>query len=409
MGNYGSGGANFTPDDKTLDLNSSQEAQVKPSTTTQTTNLSDITYSSNTTLAGDIYAKNVTIDSGVTITTNGFNFYCSGTFTNNGTITTGTNSAGATTIGGNGTSFTSSYGGSGGGATGSNATGGSGGSTTVSGGAGTDNSNAGSGASATAPTLTSSLINTWYSNGMQTYLQGAGGGAGNSTNPWGDGGNGGYGIYIQANKLIAGTINTVGEAGGNSSYSPGGGGGGGSILLAYGSGGYTAGTYTQTGGATGTGAGIPSGAGGAGIAMTYSGQPIAIPDFSYTTNSNSIRNRNSSYQYSPSTTTSTSATTVISQSLTPQTSGLLAIRVLAIIYNNTIGDGVNLLLYNGTTLLDNNSYTQEGLASNPHLTALYYEATYTTGTAQTFSVQFEAVTGGTATCEIQEFTIEEIY
>ena len=404
MGNY-SASEGSAPDGSTLDINASGEIQVKPSTITQNSSLSNITYSTNTTLTADVYAGNITINTGVVITTNGYNFYAAGTFTNNGTINTGTNgSAGGANSGVYpGGSIPTSYGGSGGGGS---LSGGNGGSTTVSGGAASSTSPGSPGSSATAPSLTTSLIQNWYTNNISyNYLSGAGGG-GSGAGGGSYGGNGGSGIYIQANKIIAGTINTTGGNSGGT-YA-GGGGGGGSILLAYGSGGYTAGTYTTTGG-TATGSSDSGGVGGNGIVMTFAGTPIIVSGFSYTTNSNSIKNRNSTYLYAPASTTSTSPTTAISQTLTPQTSGLIAVRVLAKISNNTLNDKVNIELYNGSTLLDSDTYTQEGLASNPHLTALYYEATYTIGTPQTFSVQFNAITGGTASCEIQEFTIEEIY
>lgn len=69
-----------------------------------------------------------------------------------------------------------------------------------------------------------------------------------------------YGIYIQANQIIAGTINAVGMGGGGGQE---GGGGGGAIILSYGSGGYTAGTYNVAGGTAGTGLGSGGGNGGA--------------------------------------------------------------------------------------------------------------------------------------------------
>jgi hypothetical protein len=402
-------------DGTTITENAAGEIAVKQSVITQASTISDITYSSDTTLTADVYANNLTIDSGITLTTAGYNIYCVGTFTNSGTVITGASTGGGGGSSGNGTSFTSSYGGSGGGGGGNGgSSGGNGGATLASGGAGeVGNGNAGS--TPSTPTLTSSLINSWYIKGMSNFLNGGGGGGGYGTSggPGGGGGNLGFGIYIQANKIVAGSITSSGQAGiaGSSSNTPsgGGGGGGGTILLAYGSGGYTAGTYTTSGGGGGAASDSTGGTGGNGSVMTFSGIPILISSFSYTTNTDSIRNRNSSFQYALTSTTATSPTSVISQSLTPKTTGLIAIRVLAKIYNSTVGDGVDIYLYNGTTEIDSDSYTQEGLASNPHLTALYYEAQYTTGTQQTFSVQFNAITGGTASCEIQEFTIEEIY
>ena len=137
----------------------------------------DLIISSNTTLSSNLVVNgNITIDSTYTLTTNGYSIICSGTFTNNGTITTGNNG-----------NIPTSYG------------------------------------------------------GFNGY--------------------GGYGIYIQANQIIAGVINANGQNGGGSSvytYSMGGGGGG-VILLAYGSGGYTAGTYNVSGGSGVATDGSPTG------------------------------------------------------------------------------------------------------------------------------------------------------
>jgi hypothetical protein len=382
-------------DNETIGTNAAGELNVKQSVITQTTSYSNITYSANTTLTGDVYANNLTIDSGVTVTTAGYNFYCKGIFTNNGTITS--SGYGSSGENGNGISLPNSYGGSGGGG-GQDAGGGTGGNTLVAGGA--PNSLVGSaGATPTPPTLTASLIQSWITNGISNYLSGAGGGGGNN----GTGQNGGGGIYVQANQIIAGTINANGIQGNGTN---GGAGGGGCILLVYGSGGYTAGTYNVNGGAQGINYG---GAGGAGNLMTFQDTSQVLPSFAYTTNTTSIQNRNASYLYDSSQTTSTTPVTIITQSITPQTTGLVYVRVVAKISNNTIGDGIQIGLFNGSTPIDFDEYTQEGISSNPHLTELYYEAQYSTGTAQAFSIQYNAITGGIASCEIQEFTIAEVY
>ena len=116
----------------------------------------------NTTLTSDLYCNNLTINSGVVLTTNGYNIYCTGTFTNNGTINTGQN--------GSYSNFLNSYGGSGGGGGSGNGggAGGSGFSTLAPGGAGGSGTNAGAnGSTPSAPTLSNSLIQSWYNNGMQ--------------------------------------------------------------------------------------------------------------------------------------------------------------------------------------------------------------------------------------------------
>jgi hypothetical protein len=80
------------------------------------------------------------------------------------------------------------------------------------------------------------------------------------------GGSGSYGVFIQADRIIAGTIKANGQAGGTGQPDGGGGGGGGAIMLAYGNGGYIAGTYSFSGGANQSN----SGWGGKGQVLTYS-------------------------------------------------------------------------------------------------------------------------------------------
>ena len=387
-------------DNNTIYLNSSNQLSVKPSSITQTNTLQNITISSNTTLTNDLYCNNLTINSGVVLTTNGHNIYCYGTFTNNGTINTGNlNNGGSSGVVAGG-SVPNSYGGSGGG--GGNG-GGAGGSTLAPGGpSGVTGGNGGNGSTPSAPTLSNSLLNQWYLNGFQNYLAGGGGGGSG-----GVGGNGAYGIYIQANQIIAGTINATGTQG-TSHYGAGGSGGGGAILLAYGSGGYTPGTYNVSGGAF-----LPDGDGGGGaggngqvITYNYSVPPINISSFNYTFTSG-IFNRNSSYQYAKTYTTSTSPTTIISQSLTPQFTGLVKIKAVVQVYNNTAGDGVFVGLYNGSNLLDSETLISN-TANQQQIAYLYDEVLYSTPfSQQAFSIQFNAVSGGTAYAEIQEFTIEE--
>jgi hypothetical protein len=95
----------------------------------------------------------------------------------------------------------------------------------------------------------------------------------------GTGGAGAYGIYIQANRIIAGTINASGLAGTLGNPDAGGGGGGGAILLAYGAGGYVPGAYNTDGGS----ATADSGAGGKGIVLNYSYAPGPQPVYLHAT------------------------------------------------------------------------------------------------------------------------------
>jgi len=390
-------------DNNTIYLNSSNQLAVKPSTiNVSQSSYQNITISSNTTLTSDLYCNNLTINSGVVLTTNGHNIYCLGTFTNNGTINTGYTPF---------QNFSNSYGGSGGGGgstSTNNYTGYGGYSTLVTGGSGGNASNGGNGSTPTAPTLSNSTIQNWYNNGLSNYLAGAGGGNGGAEN---NGGAGAYGIYIQANQIIAGTINANGQSGGSVSsfFGGGGGGGGGTILLAYGSGGYTAGTYNVSGGAGGSG-GYAGGSGGNGQILTYnySIQPIFFGKFSATITAGT-KNRNSTFNYSVISTTSTSPQTLISQSFTPQTTGLVKVKAVVNVYNNTAGDGVFVGLYNSSTELDSETLISSS-ANQQQIAYLYNEVLYTAPfSQQTYSIQFNAVSGGTAYAEIQEFTIEEVY
>jgi len=407
-------------DNNTIYLNSSNQLAVKPSSITKSTSnpQNNITISSNTTLTSDLYCNNLTINSGVVLTTNGYNIYCTGTFTNNGTINTGTSS----NVNNN---LPNSYGGSGGGGgafyysgNGSFANGTNGLSTLVNGGAGATASSsggtpAGNGSTPPAPTLSNSLIQSWYSNGFQNYLSGGAGGYCYNVNS----GYGAYGIYIQANQIIAGTINANGGNGQVITNIGGGGGGGGVILLAYGNGGYTAGTYNVSGGIGGTTSGETvnenGGNGGAGQVLTYnygSTPPIRIPNVNYTYSSTlGIKNRNSSYNYSSIGTNETSPQIIISQSFTPKYTGLVIVKAVVQVWNNTANDGVFVGIYNGSTELDSNTFTSTS-ANLQGLIELYSEVLYSAPfSQQAYSLQFNAVGGGTAYAEIQEFTIEEVY
>ena len=271
-------------------------------------NYNNLVYSANTQLGSDVVCGNLTVDSGVTLTTNGFNILCINTITNDGLLQAGDYLAGGagstvnTISGAVGANNPSSYGGSGGGGGGggsagagnNGAPGGPGGNTLVAGGAGgLDVSKApgdpgSSGSTPSSPAvLDNANIITWYTGGFQNYIAAASGGGGGAGYPTYSGGNGGassFGIYIQANEIIAGNIVASGGAGaagvtGKRGGGGGGGGGGGIILLAYGPGGYTSGTYNFAGGAGGAGGvgttvnkrnGGAGGAGGNGNVLTYS-------------------------------------------------------------------------------------------------------------------------------------------
>ncbi len=284
--------ANFVSSTTSSTITTTTTTTTASTTTTTTTVLTynpmsgysgsdNVEFSSGGTLSGDITTTgSITIDAGVTVTSDGHSFIAGGTFTNYGTIDTGSadnGGAGGThcctnpTTGG---SYLSSYGGSGGGGGGGYlANGGDGGDTLVYGGfggvsiplRGCGNSMYdgidGSTPSNPARSLTNNQIQSFYGNGMANYLSGAGGGGGGEDTGrcdgnGGDGGAGAYGLYIQATTISTGIINSSGRNGadgyilGCGNGGGGGGGGGGSIVLAYETA-VSPGTITDAGGVGG--------------------------------------------------------------------------------------------------------------------------------------------------------------
>ncbi len=220
----------------------------------------NFTFSINTVLTSDVYANNVTIEPGVTVKTEGYNFLLTGTFDNRGTLETG-----YTELYEN---LPYSYGGSGGGggfsydANNYNGASGQAGFSTLSSGGqpGGISYSQLYGAGGITPSLqgiTSATISQWFnssalagfSEGMSKYLAGATGGYSGNLQTTGASipGSGAWGVYIQAKRIIAGTIDASGQGtvGGGAGS---GGGGGGTILLAYGSGGIVPGQYSIMGG-----------------------------------------------------------------------------------------------------------------------------------------------------------------
>ena len=250
--------------------------------------IGNITYDSNAQpLTGNVSASgNVIIES--SLSTNHYNFWIGGTFTNDGTINVGSASNGGTYSPNSGPTSYPSYGGSGGGGFfydqcgGSPFIGQSGGNTEAGGGEGwgTGGSNFWKGDNGTSASVTPtlSLIQSWYYNNMSKYLIGAGGGAQDSGACGGaNGGSGSYGIYIQARSIYPGTINAQGS-GGSGGTGASGGGGGGAVLLAYNS---TLGSYTinNAGGGNAGGCCGLSGYGGSGAVLTYkwTTAPVTTP------------------------------------------------------------------------------------------------------------------------------------
>jgi hypothetical protein len=251
-----------------------------------------VVFTSSETLEADLFASSVTIERGVTLTTDGYSIVVSGAFVNDGTIDTGLADYAACPAYGNtsgpsnscGFPFLASSclsdGGSGGGAF-NNTTGKAealaetgGLSTMAAGGGGGTDPSAGRSASASdllgcvhsstsQPTVweTYVLHEGWNESqgALATYLSGAAGGGawvvGLPGSPAGmaSGGDGGFGLYLQASSITTGTIDSEGGAGSTafcnaSGDFAGGGGGGGSLLFVYENGHYTQGSLEMSGG-----------------------------------------------------------------------------------------------------------------------------------------------------------------
>ncbi len=255
----------------------------------------NITVSSSEVLSSDQFAWNFKINSGVTLTTNGFSIMAINNFTNSGTILTGNTpngGAGSPDAAGNpGSGSASSFAGSGAGGGGNDGrttlNGGNGGSTIAAGGAGGGFDIAGgAGATPSAPAISGSNVVTWYNSGVQSFFEGAGGGGGGGTKSkgtsysGGNGGGGAFGLFIEAKNITAGTIIANGVVGGagdaTGKTGGGGGGGGGAVLLVYRDK-LSDGGVIFSGGAGGAagGASDPGGQGGNGQLLTY--QYISTP------------------------------------------------------------------------------------------------------------------------------------
>lgn len=106
-------------------------------------------------------------------------------------------------------------------------------------------------------------------------------------------------------------------------------------------------------------------------------------------------------------------TTATSVNFTPRFLGRVRITAHFQINNNTVGDGVTVTIDNNGTVILSETYTQEGAAGNPHDVAFAYEygtgvvAALTKNTTYTFTVNYNAVTGGTASLTVYGVLIEE--
>lgn len=76
--------------------------------------------------------------------------------------------------------------------------------------------------------------------------------------------------------------------------------------------------------------------------------------------------------------------------------------------NNTLADGITVGIYAGTTPIDSETYTQEGVAGNEHTFVFHASQTISLSTATEYSVMYNAVTGGTASIKLVDLTVKEV-
>lgn len=248
----------------------------------------DVTLATNTTLTRDMYYNNLTINSGVTLSTGGYRIFVKNTLTNNGTIdcsgAPGTDSTGGSAAGGNG-GASGSLAGGGRGGDGSNGANGNPGVDGNVGGAGGSSGvvtgyTAGAGGSASLPASSGGwryLVRAIEMQDLGTAFKGGAGGGGGpaAAGSAGGGGGGGGGVVVISAAILVnnGAIKSEGGKGGNgrsgADSAGGGGGGGGVISLIYRSKSGT-GTISVAGGAKGLlggGSGTDGVAGAAGIQL----------------------------------------------------------------------------------------------------------------------------------------------
>jgi hypothetical protein len=242
------------------------------------------TISVNTSLSGDVYYNNLTINVGINLNTSGCRVFVSGTLTITGAIicngNVGSNASGGTGTAGGAALTGVTLGGSGAGGAGGNDSGGSqngvagtgvtnslGGSGGLGGHNGGVNTG-GAGGVATAVTaanggtnVVGSVFNAMIGRDLGgNIIQGGGGGGGGagvtSSEGGAGGGSGGGVIIIFANKITgAGNITATGGAGGSGGTGGGGAGGGGGVAILYYHSSTWSGTVTAAGGAGGSGGG----------------------------------------------------------------------------------------------------------------------------------------------------------
>ena len=226
----------------------------------------NINISSDMTLTSNLTGGDITIESGVTVMTDGWNIFSSGTFTNFGTILTGTTPSG---------NYKNSYGGSGAGAQSqAESAGSSSGFSTLAPGGPGSSSNSVSGGNGSTPLFTinassRNVLFAMYNDNFSNTLPGAGA----QELPGLSYSGGAYGIAICAVNIYPGRIIASGSNGSGTGSGIGliGGGGGGAILLSYNGTLHMQHECNVSGGhgVPGAGGGIYSGNGGYGQIITY--------------------------------------------------------------------------------------------------------------------------------------------
>ena len=219
----------------------------------------NVTITSNTTLTRDMYYNNLTINSGVTLKTNGYKIFVKGTLINNGIIDNSGGNGGNGTVSAAGSAGSAGVGGGNGDSGGGGSAGTGGGGAGGSGGNGSAYGTGGSGGSSPYDNSYAKQLELIHKLYDITFGGGGGGGGGGSENAaYGGGGGGGGGkIHIYARNIVNnGTIQAKGGNGGNgymgaNKAGGGGGGGGGFVLLVYQT--FTGNEPIVTGGKGGTG------------------------------------------------------------------------------------------------------------------------------------------------------------
>jgi len=237
------------------------------------------------TLTRDVFATSLTVNNTVILQPAGYRIFCTGAFSNAGTVSyPGANASGATRGAG---IAQGSFANGGPGVTGVTGVGAApssnAGSVAVGAGGAGGSGTSGAGGAAVSPNITSTFpfrlphavlagVTQGKFNSGATAPAGAFGGssgAGDGTTAGGGGGSGGGVIAILAHSAVnTGTITVAGGNGGTPSGGNcgGGGGGGGGLIVAYTLTAWSAGTTTVTGGTGGghTGTGVSGSAGGTG-------------------------------------------------------------------------------------------------------------------------------------------------